>query len=290
MKKIFTPLSIILLSALGISGTSFGQTTLGIYNFNGTGQETCNDRIVAPESPVSNITFSDFTAVNVNCVVTANQFNNDGWNTAPTIDLTEYAEFTLTANTGFDLNLDSLYFDTRSSQDSSMIHVRSSVDNFTTDLTGFEYFDGSAWVPLSSIEIPTAYLTFRKAFGTSYDGLDAITFRFYVTVADAPSATTRLDNVIPIGAVVLENLSVNELENTSFSLSPNPGTEELTIQSKNASDDLNIRIFTSNGKLVANEHFTGAQHTVNMAGFDSGVYFIELSGQEGKVTQRWIKQ
>ncbi|MCE3297343.1 MAG: hypothetical protein K0R65_3057 [Crocinitomicaceae bacterium] len=290
MKKIFTPLTITLLSSFCITGASFGQSTLAIYNFNGTGQENCTNRIVAPESPVADLTFSDFSISNLTCVQTANQFNNDGWNMTPDIDLTEYAEFTITADAGHDLDLDSLYFDLRSSQLNGDFHVRSSVDNFANDLTGFEYFDGVSWVSVPSIDIPDAYLTFRKAFGASYDGLDMITFRFYATSVLAASTTVRLDNVIPIGVVGVDNVSVKELDNAAFSVFPNPGTDELKIETK-STDDLNIRIFTAKGKLVTEEHLSAAgAHTVNTSRFDNGVYFIEVSGTEGKVTQRWIKQ
>ena len=203
MKKIFTPISFILLSSVCISGSLFAQNELAIYNFNGTGQETCTNRVVAPESPVANLTFSDFTTSNVNCVVTANQFNNDGWNMGSTIDLTEYVEFTITANAGHEINLDSLYFDVRSSQLGGDLYVRSSLDNYATDISGFEYFDGSSWVGVGTIDIPDAYLTFRKEFNANYEGLSAITFRFYATTVLAASTTLRLDNVIPYGTVAL---------------------------------------------------------------------------------------
>ena len=290
MKKIFTPLTITLLSSFCITGASFGQsTTLAIYNFNGTGAETCSNRVVSPENEVADLTFGDFTAVGVNCVQTANQFNNDGWNSSANIDLAEYVEFTITANAGHDLDLDSLYFDVRSSQLDGDLHVRSSVDNYMSDLGGFEFYDGSAWVPVSSIDIPDAYLTFRKGFGTAYDGLSEITFRFYATSVSAGTTTIRLDNVIPIGSVGTNNVSVKEPESATFSVFPNPGSNELKIATKNA-DDLNIRIFTSNGKLVANDHISGAgTHTINTSKLESGVYLIELSGAEGKATQRWTK-
>ena len=56
-------------------------------------------------------------------------------------------------------------------------------------------------------------------------------------------------------------------------------------------EDLNIRIFTSKGKLVSEENISGAgSHKINMSQVDSGIYFIELSGREGKATQRWVKQ
>jgi hypothetical protein len=290
MKKIFTPLKITLLSSFFVSGALFAQTELAIYNFNGSGQETCNNRIVAPETPVANLTFGDFTAVNITCLATANQFNNDDWNTTANIDLAEYAEFSITANNGYEINLDSLSFDVRSSQLNGDLHVRSSLDNFAADITGFVYYDGTSWVPVSSIDIPDAYLTFHKVFNANYSGLDEITFRFYATSVMAPSTTIRLDNVVPFGSVGISNVSVNEVEASAFSVFPNPGNDELIIQTKNASDDLNIRIFTSKGKLVADESFmAGGQHTVDMSGVESGVYFIEVSGPEGKATQRWVK-
>ncbi len=198
-----------------IQGIS-AQNEMALYNFNGTGTETCITRIVAPEAPVANMTFGDMTAVNVNCQATANQFNNDNWNSVATVDLTEYVEFTLTANSGFNFSLDSLKFDLRSSQLNGVFHLRTSLDSYTTDLGNVEQYDGSTYLAgTSDIPVPDAYFTFRKIFNTNYLNLSTITFRFYATNVSAGTTTIRLDNIIPHGTVNI--ITITDADNDGYS-------------------------------------------------------------------------
>lgn len=295
MNKTFTTIKgLLVFTSLALSNLSFSQNELAIYNFNGTGSETCGNRIVAPSTtptPNANVTFGDFTALNVTCLATANQFNNDSWNASSNVDLTEYVEFTMTADNGFVINLDSIYFDLRSSQPGGFLHVRSSLDNYASDFTTVEILDGSTWTVMSPIVIPSAYFTFRNIFTSNFSDLSAITFRFYATEVLAGTTTIRLDNVIPYGNTSTSSASISKIENQlNASISPNPGNEDLTIQLTEKQKKVNLTMTDASGKVVSQIDLKDIDsHSINTSDLMKGVYFIQLTNVENHSTFRWIK-
>lgn len=82
-----------------------------------------------------------------------------------------------------------------------------------------------------------------------------------------------------------ENDFVNETGNEQISISPNPsnGTFEINVDSPR--QDITIKIFSADGKLVSEKHFTDIQNTVTVStGLTSGVYSLlipelKLSGK-----------
>lgn len=72
----------------------------------------------------------------------------------------------------------------------------------------------------------------------------------------------------------------NSLQGTAY---PNPATEQVTV-SVNASGDANIEIVDVTGKVVFNAPVTleSGHATVNIAGFDAGVYVINVTTAEGQ--------
>jgi hypothetical protein len=89
-------------------------------------------------------------------------YNASAWSTGA-IDLTDYFEFTLTPNTGYQINLSSFVYNAQVSSGTPTINFRSSVDGYTTNI-------GSA----------TASGTTISLSGASYQNLTGpITFRMY---------------------------------------------------------------------------------------------------------------
>lgn len=116
-----------------------------------------------------------------------------------TIEPAEYYEFTVTADSGYQLDLSSLTFDYNqtNSGDSYAVYVRSSLDAFVGDLHSFSRAGSTTFigrtVDLSAVE---------------FNGLTGITFRFYFT--DTSGSTGRahvIDNVVLDGAVIPEPAS-----------------------------------------------------------------------------------
>ena len=166
------------------SGSDATSPLIGIYEF--TGATGCPNENPFITTQPSNAVFSEFTSTGTTCTAANNVFNMSGWNTDASIDLSEYNEFTITANDCQQLNLTKLSFDHRNSGSGNVTwYVRSSVDNFATDL--------ATGTSSSSVANEVVFL------GAAFNNLDLITFRFYVTLAASSGTTWRQDNVAVFG-------------------------------------------------------------------------------------------
>jgi hypothetical protein len=166
------------------SGSDATNPLIGIYEF--TGAAACpNLNVNVTAQPTTGV-FSAFSSMNTGCIAAANVFNNDGWNTTATIDLSEYNEFTLTANDCQEMTLSKLTFDHRNSGSGNVTWiVRSSVDNFATNVA-----TGQSSSTVANQEV---------TLGAEFSGLSSVIFRFYVTNAAAAGTTWRQDNVSLFG-------------------------------------------------------------------------------------------
>lgn len=272
MNRTFTKISAAFLFVC-ITATGFGQT-LGIYEFTGTG--ACPNQNPNITAQPSGATFSAMSNTGGVCVAANNVFNFSGWDPASTINLATYNEFTLTADNGMALNLDSLNFACKVSSDSCMWYVRSSLDNFATNL-----FTGESFPVMDTI---------RNGLSAAFSNISAVTFRFYVSNVTDNLRTWRLDDVTVKGSVGT-GASIQELSSLQLQVYPNPGTEQLQIRCKANASDLNVKIFTSGGKLVQEKSlsFTNQNTFVDTKSLEAGIYFIQLSDGKALETVRWVK-
>jgi len=157
---------------------------MGLYEFT----DVANCPVVANNvtAQPANATFGPFTNNGSNCASTANVFNNTAWNTAAAIDLNQYNQFSISGNECYNLNLAKIAFNHRTSSTGGtpVIYLRSSLDNYATDIDTI----ASAWngnVMLDdTISLPA-----------SFANVHAVTFRFYVTSMATNTSTFRMDNV-----------------------------------------------------------------------------------------------
>ena len=85
---------------------------------------------------------------------------------------------------------------------------------------------------------------------------------------------------------------INEFSNNNnrFSVSPNPTAENITILSSNI-DMQEIRIYNIVGELKENMMIGNLRDkTINLSGYDAGVYIVEISTSDKSFKQRFIKQ
>ena len=157
---------------------------LGIYEFAGT--IDCATQDVAATSSNTNWTFSDFTAQGNSCASGGGIFNRSAWNQTAILDLNQYNEFSITGANCSNLNLAKLALNHRTSSTGGTptIFVRSSLDNFATDIDTI----ASAWngnvMLADTINLPVTFAN-----------VSSVTFRFYVINQATSGSTLRMDNV-----------------------------------------------------------------------------------------------
>ena len=82
-------------------------------------------------------------------------------------------------------------------------------------------------------------------------------------------------------------LGVNEYAALEVTMYPNPVTEKLHIELENHQID-RLKFYTMNGQVVLTEK--NNTNSVDVSGLSDGVYFLEITSEEGKSIQKFIKQ
>ena len=166
------------------------STAIGIYEF--TAAAACPVTAIDVTTQPASATFGPFTATGVTCAMAGNVFNNSDWNMTSSVDLAEYAQFTLKPASCHSVSLTTLSFLHRPSMSgmNPTVHVRSSRDNFAADV-----FTATIVTPNTNENVSTP-------LGAAFSNItDSVTFRFYITSIGAAGATYRLDNVALNGSV-----------------------------------------------------------------------------------------
>ncbi|MBC6697888.1 Calx-beta domain-containing protein [Hymenobacter puniceus] len=177
-----------LLAALGLFGTT-AQAQLATYSFtNATGDEAT---LPADAQPI-NASFSPMSrGAGVTPSAGAGSISATGWSLAA-LDATDYFAFTVQPATGFQVRLDSLVLDERRSgtgiRDWS---VRSSVDNFATDLITVNVPDDTNTRINKKVALPASFAA----------RTGAVEFRIYGYNSEAIAGSWRIDNVRTYGLV-----------------------------------------------------------------------------------------
>src|SRR5688572_28152708 len=121
MKRFFTLLKttiilpLVVLLFVTLSQTASAQ--LGVYEFTGSG--TCPNQNPAVTAQPANAVFSDFSVVDAVCTASTDEYASEDWNQNAAINTGEYYQFTITPDAGFTLNLATLSFTHRASENGS---------------------------------------------------------------------------------------------------------------------------------------------------------------------------
>lgn len=69
---------------------------------------------------------------------------------------------------------------------------------------------------------------------------------------------------------------------------PNPAYDVLTVEG--VSNARSVRIVDLNGQVVSVSNVSGAKQEINVADLISGVYFVQIEGDNGTVLQKFVKK
>jgi hypothetical protein len=90
-------------------------------------------------------------------------------------------------------------------------------------------------------------------------------------------------------------LQVTEIEETftsyEASIFPNPTQSHVEVQISNLNDDLNIKVFDVSGKLIMSKPYQKNEisQSLDLSQFESGSYYLKLTGKENTKTYTIIK-
>jgi len=182
-----------------------------------------------------------------------NVFNSTGFTTGATADTSDYYSFSIKANTGFQLNLDSLVFGQRKSNSGPASYaIRSSQDNFQGDLSTGQGTNTISW-------------NNKTVFGAAFTGISSdqtTEFRIYGYGATAASGTWRIDsvriygNISPGGGVVSKPKL--GFSSSSLSFTESVGPRQATLQfSAQPSVEVSGALFVKSGTATAGTDFEG---------------------------------
>ncbi|GAB5400182.1 MAG: hypothetical protein Aureis2KO_17670 [Aureisphaera sp.] len=80
-------------------------------------------------------------------------------------------------------------------------------------------------------------------------------------------------------------IGVEDFSNLTFAISPNPAQDELRISTNDPYE--NVRIHNMEGKLVMQ---SGNESTIDISVLQSGMYFVEISSDQGKSVRKLVKR
>lgn len=283
MKKIFTILSIVVISAISNAQTAFTAT----YDFN-EAPSPDNGDVVG-----SGLTVTPFTATGLSSTTTANRFSWSGTTTGTTPDLGKYFQVTLTPASGTTLTVNSITFRTqRSGTGPRNYIVRSSVDSYAANLP--------ASIAPANAELTvqgTNEFFFVNDGTTGQDGskvtpstinniTGAVTFRFYFYAAEATGGTFSVDDVVISGATNSSTLAVSDLSKVKGNFVKNTFVKNEGITFGSQAKD--VKVYNMFGQIVKTASVK-ENETLNVAELAKGNYIVTGTVNNQPVSQKILK-
>ena len=151
--------------------------------------------------------------------------------------------------------------------------------NTTKSLTGATQLGGNISVSGTAYALQTATFTATTA-GTYY-------FAFNNNSPIVATATSlRLDSVN-----LTSVLSNNDFVDASFTVSPNPAVDVISIQSTDNTSFNAVQMYDLNGRIVKNIEYTSAtEGTINVSDLAPGLYTVNVVSENGTAVRKVIKQ
>ncbi len=111
---------------------------------------------------------------------------------------------------------------------------------------------------------------------------------YQVTITkDSCSATSACIEFVPKKITPPDTTSIFEVSQNNYSMFPNPTKGELMIKSKGIIDA--ITLFDVAGKKLYLKKVNGVSTIIDLASFEKGVYFVELSFNDGRVIDKVVR-
>lgn len=275
-----------LLLSLTMLVSFIGHAQLAIETFSGatfppTGWTTASTVATRPWVRSTTFTADLQTTFNINGPSAAINWiaaANDAHLTTPAFSLVGYGSANLIFNSkvGWSYMID---------LDEGDFLVKVSIDGGTTWSTAIWTEDEGGWSDDGDGDEDTdLYDTQEISIDmAAYLGQANVKVRFQYVAANADAIS--IDDVRVVGL-----LSTNEFISAKFSTYPNPATNTVTISNKENIMVSEIAITDINGRVVKNLKVNNLSEVqMNVSELNSGVYFMNITTENGKAVKKFIK-
>ncbi|WP_299526263.1 T9SS type A sorting domain-containing protein [Winogradskyella sp.] len=105
-------------------------------------------------------------------------------------------------------------------------------------------------------------------------------------IGEVTDAEMHLDNITASAPLSISDF---QLQNTEFTISPNPAKDKLNIV-LSSNDEMKLEVFDVLGKRVYHASISQLSSSIDVTNWRSGVYLVKVSSDQGTQTKRFIKQ
>ena len=84
------------------------------------------------------------------------------------------------------------------------------------------------------------------------------------------------------------SLGLNDLQSTPLQVLPNPASDQITIRFQGQAEDL--RLVSADGRILASKQNPSTSETIDLTGFNSGIYFVEVISKNHRYISRIVTQ
>lgn len=300
---------------LGVTGFFQSQNFALYYSFSNV---TTTSGTVDPTPPptATGMSAGSFSAIGLYAnPTTTNVFAFQGWGTGATngndvsftgsIDPNKKFEVSLSPQTGYKFNIDSIFFYmNRSGTGPRMWVLRSSVSNYSVNLpaasvsshTNIQINPGNVFFWASD-----SYTTFtwnnrcvsRTYSLSEHQNITSIAYySFHAYNAESAGGSFRIDSVVFNGSASLIGglKTFTHKLNSGFYLYPNPAGHDEIITLVSDTPFIRWEITGTDGKIYASGTVDDSQAKYNLNNLPCGVYFVRITGKQGVRTEKLLVQ
>ncbi|MDX1471963.1 MAG: T9SS type A sorting domain-containing protein [Flavobacteriaceae bacterium] len=124
----------------------------------------------------------------------------------------------------------------------------------------------------------------RKLLFITFIGLFGCLFATNVSALDLHSA----DNSF-ISSLDLSQLSQEKAE-LDFTISPNPASTKINLRVLNLDSEVTLTVIDVLGKKILSKSLSQVNTSIDVSGWNNGVYLIRITSDKKTQTKRFVKQ
>lgn len=92
------------------------------------------------------------------------------------------------------------------------------------------------------------------------------------------------------GSMQSLTLSQNEVALSEFTMTPNPGRSKFILQLPAGVNNVKIQVYDVLGKNILSRSMSTLSTTIDVSKWNSGVYLVRVTSENGTLTKRFVKQ